>query len=349
MHGSADTVLFALELGGNSGHLSRSFAIARALESRGYGVVFSVNDVTRAERFNANAGYVLIKTPLHSLIPPKVDRPLINHAEILKQFGYDRSVTLSRLVSGWLRIMGMVKPTCVVIDYAPTAVLAARILGIKTIVIGSGFDLPPDTAPMPSFLRFDGELPPAEQLMQLENEVVSVVNAVLSSHQSRPIERLSQLFTGDQRFVANFPQLDVWGSRPNETYIGHLEYAVDYVPVEWDIQDDGRRRVFAYLKPDMPRLIEILLALSSLDAEIICVIPGINQEFASRFSTKNQRVFSRMVTANRLLPKASVVFSYGGAGMIASALLHGVPMVARSKPKCNIFWDNVAWEKSTNS
>jgi len=44
----------------------------------------------------------------------------------------------------------LTQPAVIVADHAPTALLAARVLGIPVILLGTGFTIPPDLDPLPS-------------------------------------------------------------------------------------------------------------------------------------------------------------------------------------------------------
>src|SRR5207247_7586835 len=63
-----------------------------------------------------------------------------------------------------------------IFDHAPTAMLAARGLGIRSALLGPGFASPPRTSPMPS-IRPWLETPEA-QLAEREKRVVSTINGV---------------------------------------------------------------------------------------------------------------------------------------------------------------------------
>jgi len=74
----------------------------------------------------------------------KLNRAPANYSEILLQYGYADRVAVSGLVRGWLGLFNLVSPDVVVIDYAPTAVLAARIKALRCChVRGRAFEIPP--------------------------------------------------------------------------------------------------------------------------------------------------------------------------------------------------------------
>ncbi|PRC94804.1 Glycosyltransferase family 28 C-terminal domain [Solimicrobium silvestre] len=68
----------------------------------------------------------------------------------------------------------------------------------------------------------------------------------------------------------------------------------------------------------------ILTALQSLDAEVICAVPGISSEWKARYN--RLRIFDHPVDLQPLLSHADLAITYG-AGTIATALLAGVPVM----------------------
>lgn len=318
------TVLIAMELGGNSGHLNRAFPIAENLKSKGYRVVIATTDIRAATMMNTG-GFQLVQAPVNSVILPRPDRPLLNHAEILRAVGYADTKMLAGLLNGWLSIIDMVNPALVMVDYAPTASLAARMRGRKTLAIAAGFNAPPiGQSPMPSFVHIDNKPIPKDQLMPFDDAVLNVVNAVINPL-GFSIKDVSWLFASDARIIANLPELDPWGAR-KEIYVGPIHAGRSLPFVDWNDESDESLRVFAYLRPNMRGFEGAIAALRATDAEIICTIPGITNQDVMRFSADRMRVFPYLISPH-LLNKASAVFSYGGVGTVAESLLTGVPMV----------------------
>jgi hypothetical protein len=54
-------------------------------------------------------------------------------------------------VRSWLELWKLLKPDVIVTDYAPSAILSAKIAGIPTLPFGPGFSIPPGQDPMPAF------------------------------------------------------------------------------------------------------------------------------------------------------------------------------------------------------
>lgn len=325
MNDSAKTVLIAMEIGGNAGHLARSFHVASKLKQVGCRVILAVTDLLVATMLNTE-GFAVVQAPVNRDQRPLPNRPLINHAEVLHMNGYANSLSLSVLINGWLGLMSTIKPSVVIIDYAPTAGIAARLFGARTLLLGSGFDMPPDISPMPAFILVNGAPLPNKDLMKIENDTVELVNSVIGQV-GQKISRLHDLFDADRRIITTLPDLDPWGARVNETYVGPIDGVRSCIRVEWNDKASDKKRVFAYVRGNMAGLESIFAALGAIDAEVICVMLGARESFVRQVSTDKIRVYSSLVDVAHLLPDTSAIFCYGGAGVVAFALLNGVPMV----------------------
>ena len=121
---------------------------------------------------------------------------------------------------------------------------------------------------------------------------------------------------------STFAELDPFGPRPDADYIGPI-HALPPVPaVAWE--GYARHKVFAYLRPDIPGCTDMLAALQTLDAEVVCALPGLLEAWKTHFD--RIRFFPHPVDLAILLPQADLVVTYG-AGTIATALLAGVPVL----------------------
>lgn len=74
-------------------------------------------------------------------------RPTLNFAHILANVGWGDFAELFGLACAWRNVIRLVRPDLMVCDHSPTALLASRGLGVRRVVIGSGFLCPPDECP----------------------------------------------------------------------------------------------------------------------------------------------------------------------------------------------------------
>jgi len=69
----------------------------------------------------------------------------------------------------------------------------------------------------------------------------------------------------------------------------------------------------------------LLKALAELDAEVICVAPGLKR--LNRAIANRLRVYVNPVRLDDIISSADLVVSYAGSGMVCCALLAGVPLL----------------------
>ena len=144
-------VIFAWELGGHLGHLWRLLPVAEALKAREVEVLFAVTDLVSATRLIGGRGFSFVQAPETG--PSSVVRPrLLSYADILAQCGFDTPLNLAALVNGWRSLFRVVGADCLLADHAPSAIAAARTSDLPTVVLGTGFEVPPTSTQLRAFV-----------------------------------------------------------------------------------------------------------------------------------------------------------------------------------------------------
>ena len=315
-------ILFAWELGANYGHLTRMAPIAERLRSAGHQVFFAVRDVASAAEILGPKGFAFAQAPVPSARPRPKSGPG-NNAEMLALEGYADRVTLWGMARGWISLAQLFRTDLVVADHAPGALLAARILGLPRAQIGSGFEIPPSGSPLPAIRPWEDIS--EERLRRSEQGVTDVVNAVIRSFRGKELENIAGLFDSDARVLSTFAELDPFGPRAGERYVGAIYDAKLGDPAVWP--EDGRPRIFAYLRPGVPGAENILQALSTVKATTLCVMPEIRPETAGKLGSDRLRIAPRPLQLASVLSQADLVLTYGGHGIVGAALVAGVPLL----------------------
>jgi UDP:flavonoid glycosyltransferase YjiC (YdhE family) len=222
--------LLTWELGTNLGHLARLLPIARDLKARGHSVIAAVREVPAAAIVLGPAGIPFVQAPhlLHGLpLPERAS----GYADILLSQGWSDPEVLCGLTQSWHHLMRMVRPDAVVLDHSPTAAIAARIAGIRSVMIGDGAELPPVTNPLPPFPGFSwatAEKSAASARLALDN-----VSMVLRRFKRPPLTSLSDLFRASTRLFVTVPELDHYGRRADADYVGPLLGALPTATMDW--------------------------------------------------------------------------------------------------------------------
>lgn len=210
-------VLLAWELGGGQGHIHRLAAVARALTQYGIEPVFVWKEFTlRGLEFPWRV--VQAPTLIHHPLPGIIDEPCL-YSDILWMFGFGEPQILKLYVEAWQRIIAEIKPDCIVADYAPALVLAAH-NRVPTIVVGTGFSVPPQVEKFPSFRPYS-----IESSSERERIVVESVFEATGITKS-----LGSLFNGDRSFIFSIPELDCYYAHRTECeYIGSYNAPIESV------------------------------------------------------------------------------------------------------------------------
>jgi UDP:flavonoid glycosyltransferase YjiC (YdhE family) len=316
-------ILLAWELGSNLGHLSRLQPLARRLKERGHEVLVAVRDLVLATEVLAPAGIRFVQSPAGGRARGSSWQPQ-SYADVLLMQGWDSLPRLWGLVQAWGNLLRLFRPDAVVFDYAPAALLAARILRLPCALLGTGFELPPLQAPLPRFPGFGGAA--AENARAADAQALETANRVLEAYQAPPLAALCDLFRTERRWLTTFAELDQYGPRPEETYVGPIGGVDRGEPAEWP--PGFRHRILAYVRPGMAGLPQTLRALAAeREAAVICAAPGVPAEESQGLSRPGFQFIPRPVSFQALLPQASTLVSYAPAGSVAQSLVKGVPQL----------------------
>jgi len=130
-------ILFAWELGGNFGHLGQLALLASALRARGHEPILALRDVTRVESIVGD--FPCVQAPVWPARRPVSPPSPCSYPEILEHYGYADREGLLAMVKAWRHILQWIEPHAVILDHAPTALLAARGRELAKILYGVGF------------------------------------------------------------------------------------------------------------------------------------------------------------------------------------------------------------------
>lgn len=313
--------LMAWELGANLGHLTRLRPVVSALQARGHHVDLALRDVTRARTVLGPAPGRLYQAPLALNGEPGVaGRPAWTLADVLQSCGYASAGGLSGLVEAWRAVFDASGCQALVVDHAPTALLAARAAGLPAVHIGHGFSVPPRVSPLPVFR--DWASPPASHAAEVDAAVLGVVNTVLREHGAKPLHRLCDLFYPEHTVLCTWPELDHYGGRgraPTDCLGPDGEY-LPGAPAEWPPGTGAY--VFAYLRQSHPGHTALLRALAGLGLPTLCYLQGDAEPEVTAHTLRYSRA---PVDLRRVLPRCSLLVCHGGQATVAQALRLGVP------------------------
>jgi len=310
-----------MELGGNWGHFARDIPIALALRERGHELLFAVRDGPMAQRLLAPHRLAYRPAGMSS-VPLRAMTPPANYAEVLLNLGYARVGALHSMLISWLALLDHHEPDVIVADYAPTAMLAARLTSRPLVAIGLGYELPPPLHPLPSIRPWDPV--PVQRLVRSEATLLAATNVAVDALGGAPLRYLHELLSSDATLLTTMPELDHFGPRSGALYLGPL-YSTPQpaLTVQWP--GEQRPRVLGYLHPRTDGLHALLNVLGESGASILC-IPGPSPH--NQATHTRCHVYPDALDLDSLLPQADLVITNGNLTTSTRALLAGRPVLA---------------------
>jgi UDP:flavonoid glycosyltransferase YjiC (YdhE family) len=320
--------LFAWELGGGLGHTVPLSQLSRPLLAAGHEVHVALRDLSTSHAaFGDLAGHPRLRlwqAPIWTANLRGLPETA-TYAELLFRAGFLDDRRLMGLVRGWRSLMEFVRPDLLLVDHAPTALLASRGLGIRRAAIGTGFFLPPALAPIPAFREWE-TVDPA-RVRQSEDRAVATANLVLAALGEAPIGRLHQLVETDEDFLLTWPELDHYRHRPpspGARYWGPLPTADQGMAPPWPAGDAPR--VFAYLKPDYAAIESALEALKAAPLRTVAFVPGLPKALVQRFTSPHLAFAAGPVDMRDVCTQADAVVCNAGSGTVCTVLRAGIPV-----------------------
>lgn len=321
--------MLAWELGGGLGHSVPLSQIARPLLDAGHRVHAVLRDLSTATAaFGDLAGHPAVslwQAPvwLSSLrgLPESATYP-----ELLFRAGFLDARRLLGPTLGWRSLLTAITPDLVVVDHAPTLLLALRGLPIPRATLGTGFFQPPAVSPMPPFRVWD-PIDPA-RIARSEARALEVANAVLASLDAPPLAKLHELLAVDENFLLTWREVDHYAERaadPGQTYWGPLPTAMHGIEPVWP--DGDFPRVFAYVKGEYGAVDALLAAIAKAPFRTCAFIPGLAPDLAQRHASPRLTFAPAPVNMAAVCQSADAVLCNAGSGTVCTVLRAGIPVV----------------------
>jgi hypothetical protein len=314
-------VSFAWELGLSYGHAIGCAGLARPLSLHGHPIAFMFRELRQLAVIPESSGYDVFQAPCELQAGENAGTPA-SYADVLLGCGYRDPGRLVGLLGGWRKLLELWRPDLVVADFAPTALLAARSLGIRRVTYGNGFFTPPRLTPLPAF-RFD-EPADAAHLARSDAHALASANAALAHFGVEPLPALADMFTTDEDFLCTFPELDHYGTRPHAGYWGpRLRLDMGY-DVSWPAGVGPR--VFLYVQKYLAQMDPLIDCLAAGPYRVLAWVPGLEAPRRARLAARGAVVMDRPARMEQLLRTCDLVVSLGG-DIAHGGLMFGVPQL----------------------
>ncbi len=314
-------LLYAWEFGANLGHIGAFLPLARTLRQRGHDVRWAVSQIGPAVRLLAPNGFDWLQAPSF----PETLRagPPLSYSDILLRFGYANGEDLLGLVVAWRALLRLTGAQAVLVDHAPTAILAARTLKIPVMLFCTGFFAPPRRRPLPG-LRPWLALAPG-QLEALDDQALASINAVLGHFGQAPLGAVAQLFDVAEDTLLGFPELDHYADRGPARYWGNLPHAGVGDAPDWP-EVEGKR-IFAYLRTGTRHHEAALAALHALGQPAVVFFPDAPQALRERYCAPHLNFSPTPLDLEQTADEADAAVTYAGMSTATGFLLKGKPLL----------------------
>ena len=310
-------VLLAWEGGAGRGHISTMRAIARALD----GVAIcdaAVNSMLHAAELAPHCDLVFPGSAFG------IDRTrrtrggneaICSWADHLGDLGFGDVDFLIARLGWWIQAIRARASTVVIADFAPLATLAARILGLGSAVIGTGYLAPP-----PGLDRFPILVPALSVAHYDESELLAAVNTALERYSTAPLQRLSDIYQCDVFLPQTIAAFD--------PYAG--QRSVDYLPpVEAGMPAAGQGdEIFGYFSTDEPRDEALLEALRRLGPLLRLHLPGLSAEQVATLEASGVKVERGPLPLADIAARTRLCLNAGQHGTLSMAMAMGLPQFA---------------------
>ena len=306
-------VLMCWELGNGLAYIEGLTAAARFFKKAGHEVVFAARDLSHAERL-LGGKFAFYQAPTQVIpVSDRLASPM-TFADVLINLGYGRPDNVAARVRAWRGLLDHVKPDIVRCAHAPAALLAARGTGIRTLVVGIGFLLPPAVSPLPKLRSWNKDAVP-ERMAAREAQVLAGMNQGLDAIGAPRVESIGALYNEtDIRELYTYPEIDDYGPRSNVRYLGNFQPGFGDAPA-WP-KAPGKR-IFAYLEPFKP-IPQVLQALAATGQPVLVYMPHPPEELQARYAGSNLALTDRPLNIAQASAECALGVNHGGHNIAGS-------------------------------
>lgn len=311
------------ELGASFGHVGTLFPLARQLRERGHAPALVLRELRNLAHLPDGRHFRLFQAPVWLAQVSGLPEPPLNYSEILLRYGYHDAAALTVQLQAWIDLLTMIRPGAVVLEHAPTAALAARLLDIPAVAVGGTFNIPPRQTPLPNMRPWLNV--PDIRLSSSDKLVLGNINLAMSNFGGAPLDAMGELFDNATCLLCAYPELDHYPSRKGGRYIGPLFMSQSGETIHWP--EGNGKKVFAYLPHSVRGFREILDTLSALPHCVIAVSPGISEKLSKQYSRGNLLLTSRPCQLESIAEACDLAITAGNNGTVNSLLSYGVPQL----------------------
>ena len=324
-------LLFIWEQGSNLGHLSLlKMPISVALEM-GHEVFLAARELQDVKSVLGDMPIAYLQAPVQRSENAALaadPTQFLSYTHLLSKQVFPADDALEVLLRAWKTLFSLVRPVAVMFEHSPTALLAARSHQFQKILVGGGFTVPPIPAnredPFAPFPNTPRTLESKAALLNDDAALLSRLNRVLAKMGDSPLNKLHDLYgKAEQTLLMTWPELDPFGPRGGQRYLGIESIHVDRVPV-WPAGEGPR--VFGYLQmfPALEQLVKDLLATP---VRALLVVRNAPPAVVQACAVTRVQITTEILDMRRVVQEADWVISHGNHSTVATVCAAGVPQL----------------------
>lgn len=321
------TVLCVWEQGGNLGHLSNLRQPIEIALELGHRVVLAARELHRVPEALAGLRIELLPAPFKQNVQPADQSAFLSFTHILARQCFSTVAELESYLRAWLCIFDLVKPDLVLYDHSPTALVASHGRSFKKVALGSGFYNPPGPAPGAPFAPFSTTTLTPEVLTRLaadEAQVLGMVNQARVQLALAPLAALADLYHQlDVRLFLTWPELDHFGARPGQRYLGNQTLATHQL-AKWP--GVSGPKVFGYLQ-NMPSLEALLRDLRASGVRALLWVSDLPPKLRQAYSSERLQFLDQLVDMNSVGAQADWAISHSNHSTVGTLMMAGLPQL----------------------
>ena len=317
-------ILITWELGGGVGHLGRWRPWIDHWLAQGHRITLAVRNLSRVHEIYNGVPVHLRQAPFQQ--GALVHYPQVSHFEqILVNVGFHKVPALTAHCLAWRGLFDDIHPDLVLFDHSPTALLAARGLGFKKIVIGSGFTVPPAQWPFASLRLSDGPDAEAQAATAVEARelLLTSMNQVNEYFGAAKMADVAELYQAQAHWLQTFRELDPYAPHRTTEIYGYLQGNVAGVDPEWPVQGEGR--IFVYLAQGS-EVAKVLTALGRTGCSVIAYLSGLKREHFGNLPA-NLHISNDPLNMRKAAAQCDLGVCHGH-GVLSDLLLAGKPVLS---------------------
>jgi hypothetical protein len=161
-------------------------------------------------------------------------------------------------------------------------------------------------------------------LRDTEARLAGSANHVLQALDAPLLRQVSDLYEAEATLITGVPELDVYGPRAPESYIGAINSVSHGAEPRWP--GNKTTKVFAYLKAHYPLFDQVVSTLSRGDASVLIFAQGIAKQQVLRHQTPNLAFSDSPLLMSQVREECDVAVCHAG-GTVDVMLEAGKPLL----------------------